>query len=213
MRTLVVPAHLDLAAALGAQQDSAAAERLVDGVDARGQLRLLFQCRHVREQGMGESLLLHEPGDDDSGLLVSVARPVEVPSAFQRKTDEDPVVGCPVGDDHVLAGIGLWSVLLEPVRDGEDDHLQGDRVLRAELRDGPFSEVRDLLAELLQRGDFLTETPRHADGLPRLDHVLQRYAWNPFEFLPGPVAGQVEEHPHRGLGKACIVVTKLCHKG
>ena len=45
---------------------------------------------------MGESHLLHEPGDDDSGFLVSVARPVEVPAAFQRMTDEDPVVGCPV---------------------------------------------------------------------------------------------------------------------
>ena len=42
---------------------------------------------------MGEAFLLHEPGDDDSRFLVSVARPVEVPAAFQRMTDEDPVVG------------------------------------------------------------------------------------------------------------------------
>ena len=79
--------------------------------------------------------------------------PVEVPAALESMTDEDPVVGCPVGDDHVLAGVCLGSVLLEPVRDGEDDHLQGDRVLRAELRDGSFREVRDLLAELLQQPD------------------------------------------------------------
>ena len=94
MRTLVVPAHLDLTAALRPQQDSAAAEKLMDGVDARGQFRLLFQCRHVREQGMGESLLLHEPGDDD-----------------------------------VLAGVGLWSVLLEPVRVGEEIVAVGKGVL------------------------------------------------------------------------------------
>ena len=154
---------------------------------------------------MGEAFLLHEPGDDDSRFLVSVARPVEVPAAFQRMTDEDSVVGCPVGEDHVLAGIGLGSVLLEPVRDGEDDHLQGDRVLRAELRDGPFREVRDLLAELLQRGDLLTETPRYTDGLARFDHVLQRDAGDALEFFPRPVAGQVEEHPDRGLWKARVV--------
>ena len=154
---------------------------------------------------MGEAFLLHEPGDDDSRFLVSVARTVEVPAAFQRMTDEDSVVGCPVGDDHVLAGVGLGCVLLESVRDGEDDHLQRDRVLRPELRDGPFREVRDLLAELLQRSDLLAATPRYADGLARFDHVLQRDAGDALQLFPRPVAGQVEEHPHRGLGKARIV--------
>ena len=75
---------------------------------------------------MGEAVLLHQLRDNDPGLLVSVARPVEVPAALKGMTDEDPMIGRPVGDDHVLAGIGLGSVLLEPVRDGEDDHLQGD---------------------------------------------------------------------------------------
>ena len=154
---------------------------------------------------MGEAFLLHEPGDDDSRFLVSVARPVEVPAAFQRMKDEDPVVGCPVGDDHVLAGIGLWSVLLEPVRDGEDDHLQGDRVLRAELRHRGLSEVGHLLGELLQRGDLLAEAPRHTDGLARFDQVLQRDAGDTLEFLPRPVAGQVEEHPHGGFRQGHVV--------
>ena len=104
---------------------------------------------------MGEAFLLYQFRDDDTGLLVAVARPVEVPAALQRMTDEDPVVGRPVGDDHVLAGICLGSVLLETVRDGKDDHLQGNRVLRPELRDGPFCEVRYLPAELLQRGDLI----------------------------------------------------------
>lgn len=154
---------------------------------------------------MRKAFLLHELCDDDPGFLVAVALPVEITAAFQRMTDKGPVIGRPVGDDDVLAGVGLGSVLLETVRDGENDHLQGNRVLRAELRDGPFREVRNLLAELLQRGDLLTETPRHADGLPRLDHVLQRDAGDALEFFPRPVAGQVEEHPDRGLGKARIV--------
>ena len=104
---------------------------------------------------MGEALLLHELSDDDSGFLVTVARPVEIPAALQGMPYEDPVVSSPVGDDHVLAGICLGNVLLEAVRDGKDDHLQGNRVLRPELRDGPFCEVRYLLAELLQRGDLI----------------------------------------------------------
>ena len=73
-------------------------------------------------------------------------------------------------------------------------------MLRAELRDGPFREVRDLLAELLKAGDLLAEAPRYADGPPRFDHVLQRDAGDALQFLPCPVTGQVEEHPDRRLG-------------
>ena len=154
---------------------------------------------------MGKTFLLHELRDDHTRFLVSVAFPEEIPATLQSMPYEDPVVSRPVGDDHVLAGIGLGCVLPETVRHGEDDHLQGDRVLRAELRDSALGEVSHLLTELLKAGDLLTETPRHADGLPRFDHVLQRDAGDAFQLLPGPVAGQVEEHPDRGLGKARVV--------
>lgn len=73
---------------------------------------------------MGESLLLHELRDDDTSFLVAVALPVEVPAALQRVPYEGPVVGRPVGDDHVGTAEGLGHVLLEAVRHGEDDDLQ-----------------------------------------------------------------------------------------
>lgn len=154
---------------------------------------------------MGEAFLLHEIRNDDPGFLVSVALSVNVSAALQRMTDEDPVVGRPVGDDHVLAGVGLGSVLLEAVRDGENNHLQGDRVLSPELSYGSLREVRNLLTELLHRGDLLAEAPRHADGLAGFDHVLQCDAGGTLQLFPRPVAGQVEEHPDRGLGKARVV--------
>ena len=42
VRALVLPAPLDLSAPLGAKKDRAAAEQLMDGVDARRAPRLLF---------------------------------------------------------------------------------------------------------------------------------------------------------------------------
>ena len=47
----------------------------------------------------------------------------------------------------------------------------------------------------MERSNLLAEASRYADGLPRLDHVLQRDAGNALELLPRPVAGQMEEHP------------------
>ena len=145
MRALVLTAHLDLSVPLGAQKDCTAAEKLVDGVNARREPRLLFQCVHVGEDGMGIALLLHEPGDDDTRFLVAVAFHEEVPAALQRMTDEDPVVSRAVGYDDMAAAEGLGGVLLEAVRHGEDDHLQRDRVLSPELRDRGLGEVGHLL--------------------------------------------------------------------
>ena len=205
MRALVLTAHLDRSVPLGAQKDCTAAEKLVDGVNARREPRLLFQCVHVGEDGMGIALLLHEPGDDDTRFLVAVAFHEEVPAALQRMTDEDPVVSRAVGYDDMAAAEGLGGVLLEAVRHGEDDHLQGDRVLSPELRHRGLSEVGHLLGELLQRGDLLAEAPRYTDGLARFDQVLQRDAGDTLELLPRPVAGQVEEHPHGGFRQGHVV--------
>ena len=205
MRALVLTTHLDFAVPLRAQKDSSSAEKLMDGVDARRESRLLFQNVHVREEGMGIALLLHELCNDHTRFLVSEAFPEEIPASFQRMADEDPVVSRTVGDDDMTAAEGLGGVLLEAVRHGEDDHLQGDRVLRPELRDGGFGEIRDLFAELLQRGDLLGEAPRYADSLAGLDHVFLRDAGDAPQFLPGPVAGQVEEHPDRGLREGHVI--------
>ena len=128
-------------------------------------------------------------------------------------TDEGPVVAGSVGDHDETAGVGLWRVLLEAVRDGEDDHLQRDGMLAAELGDSGFGEIRDLLAELIPVADLLAETPRDADGFPGFDHVLHLDARNPLELLPRPVAGQVEEHTDRRLREGHIVPGGLNAKG
>lgn len=117
----------------------------MDGVDARREPRLLFQCIHVREKGMGIALLLHELRDDYTRFLVTVAFPKEVPAPFQSTADEDPVVSCAIGDDDMTAAEGLGCVLLEAVRHSEDDQLQGDRVLSPELRHRGLREVGHLL--------------------------------------------------------------------
>ena len=118
--------HPDLSVPLGAQQDRTAAEHLMDGVDTRREPRLLFQCIRICEERLREAFLLHEFRDDHTSFLVAEARPPEVPAALEGVTDEGPVVAGPVGDDHETAGVGLGRVFLETVRDGEDDHLQGD---------------------------------------------------------------------------------------
>ena len=71
-------------------------------------------------------------------------------------------------------------------------------------------DLGSVLFEPVRDGeDDHAEAPRHADGLARFDHVLQRYAWDALEFLPRPVTGQVEKHPDRGLGKRRIVPSGL----
>ena len=70
-------------------------------------------------------------------------------------------------------------------------------MLPAKFLNGIPGEGGHLLAELPEVGDLMVEAPGYANGLTRLDHVLELDAWDPFEFLPCPESGKVEKHPDR----------------
>ena len=125
MGGLVLAGVADGAVALGAEEDGAGPEGAGDRVERLGQARFLAGRGLVLEERAGVVCGLDDPREHHAGLLVAEARAEEAAAAFHRREDHRAVVCRGVGEGDAYTARRLRSIVLEPVRHGEDGQFLG----------------------------------------------------------------------------------------